>query len=86
MKAEEAMKDVKRLVGKTDEDTHVFVIIVTVDENNLGAANVCVKGDVNIIAQTLGQTIERHTKLREAMMLDALTSMMESNQENKTLN
>lgn len=85
MKAEEAMENVKDLVCKIDEDTHLFVITATVGENGV-AANVCIKGDVNIIAQTLGKTIAKHTKLREAMMLDALASMMESNQENKTLN
>lgn len=85
MKAEEAMENVKDLVCKIDEDTHLFVITVTVGENGV-AANVCIRGDVNIIAQALGKTIAKHTKLREAMMLDALASMMESNQENKTLN
>ena len=86
MKTKEAMEDVMKLADKTDDDTHIFAVVVTVGKDNIAAANVAIKGDITVIAQTLGQAIQKHTKLRDAMMLDALASMMESNQEKQTLN
>lgn len=86
MNAEETIKKLKELVDKTDEDIHTFAIVATVDKNSLVAVNVCVKGNVTVVAQTLNQVINQHALLRNEMILDALASMAENNPENRTIN